>query len=99
MRSRLCGFIRPGLLALELPGVTVSEAQPVPFRCFDAAFRAAGRAPAAILIDNVKSEMLDNGRDEIVFQPAFLAFAENSGFEPIAAQPGRAQTSARARPE
>jgi hypothetical protein len=71
---------------------TISESQQTLFRCFESAFREAGGIPAAILIDNMKAAVLDHRRDEIVFHPAFLAFAEHWGFEPIAAQPGRGQT-------
>ncbi len=92
-RHRLNGFIYVlGHSRWSFLEFTVSESQPVLFRCFEAAFREAGGVPAAILIDNMKSAVLEHRRDEIVFHPAFLAFAQHWGFEPIAAQPGRAQT-------
>ena len=78
-------------LGLETP---VSESQQVLFRCFEMAFRAAGGVPVAILVDDMKSAMMEHRSDEIVFHPAFRAFAEHWGFEPIAAMPGRGQTVA-----
>ena len=36
--------------------------------------------------------MARHGRDEIVFNPTFLAFAEHWGFEPLAAARARGQT-------
>ncbi|MGI0129999.1 MAG: IS21 family transposase, partial [Thermoplasmata archaeon] len=75
---------------------TVSESQATLFKCFELAFRASGGVPAAIVVDNMKAAVLRHGRDEIVFHPVFLAFAEHWGFEPIAAMPGRGQTKGKA---
>ena len=62
------------------------------FGALERAFHEAGGVPAAIVIDNLAAAVLRHGRDEIVFNPAFLAFAEHWGFEPLAAAQGRAQT-------
>jgi transposase len=92
-RRRLCGFIYVlGYSRWSFLEFTVSESQQELFRCFEAAFRAAGGVPAAVVVDNMKSAVLRHRRDEIVFHPAFLAFAEHWGFEPLAAEPGRPQT-------
>lgn len=90
---RLDGFIYVlGYSRWSYLEFTVSESQQVLFNCFEHAFREAGGVPAAILVDNMNSAVLHHRADEIVFHPAFLAFAEHWGFEPIAAKPGRAQT-------
>src|SRR5579859_6876098 len=92
-RHRLNGFIYVlGYSRWSFLEFTVSESQPVLFACFEKAFRESGGVPAAIVVDNMKTAVLRNTPDEIVFHPAFLAFAEHWGFEPIAAQPGRPQT-------
>ena len=75
---------------------SVSEAQAVLFRCFENAFREAGGVPAAILVDNMKAAILDHRSEEIVFNPAFLAFADHWGFQPLAAAKGRGQTKGKA---
>lgn len=64
---------------------TVSESQAMLFGALERAFREAAGVPAAIVIDNLAAAVLRHGRDEIVFNPAFLAFAEHWGFEPLAA--------------
>jgi transposase len=90
---RLDGFIYVlGYSRWSFLEFTVSESQTELFRCFELAFRASGGVPAAILVDNMKAAVLRHGRDEIVFHPAFLAFADHWGFQPIAAMPGRGQT-------
>jgi transposase len=71
---------------------TVSESQQVLFQCFEHAFREAGGVPAAIVVDNLKAAVTRHKGDEIIFNPAFLAFADHWGFEPIAADVGRPQT-------
>src|SRR5258708_39432653 len=62
------------------------------FGALERAFRESGGVPAAIVVDNLAAAVLRHGRDEIVFNPAFLAFAEHWGFEPLAAAQGRGQT-------
>ncbi len=92
-RRRLDGFIYVlGYSRWSFLEFTVSESQQVLFRCFEHAFRESGGVPAAIVVDNMKAAVLRHRSDEIVFHPAFLAFAQHWGFEPIAAKPGRAQT-------
>jgi transposase len=90
---RLNGFIYVlGYSRWSFLEFTVSESQQMLFSCFERAFREAGGVPAAIVIDNMKAAVLEHRRDEIVFNPAFLAFADHWGFQPIAAAKGRAQT-------
>lgn len=92
-RSRLNGFIYVlGYSRWSFLEFTVSESQQTLFACFEQAFREAGGVPAAILVDNMKAAVLEHRSDEIVFNPAFLAFADHWGFQPIAAKPGRGQT-------
>lgn len=92
-QRRLDGFIYVlGFSRWSFLEFTVSESQATLFRCFELAFRASGGVPTAIVVDNMKAAVLRHGRDEIVFNPAFVAFAEHWGFEPIAAMPGRGQT-------
>jgi transposase len=92
-RRRLNGFIYVlGYSRWSFVEFTVSESQAVLFACFERAFREAGGVPAAIVIDNMKAAVLEHRADEIVFHPAFLAFADHWGFQPIAAPLGRGQT-------
>lgn len=92
-RHRLCAFIYVlGYSRWSYLEFTVSESQAVLFGALERAFRESGGVPAAIVVDNLKAAVLRHGRDEIVFNPAFLAFAEHWGFEPIAAAQGRGQT-------
>jgi transposase len=92
-RRRLDGFIYVlGYSRWSFLEFTVSESQQMLFNCFERAFRAAGGVPAAIVVDNMKAAVLRHRPDEIVFHPAFLAFADHWGFQPIAAAPGRGQT-------
>jgi transposase len=92
-RRRLCGFIYVlGYARWTYLEFTVSESQALLFAAMERAFRASGGVPAAIVVDNLKAAVLRHGRDEIVFNPAFLAFAEHWGFEPLAAAQGRGRT-------
>lgn len=92
-RRRLCAFIYVlGYSRWTYLEFTVSESQAMLFGALERAFREAGGVPAALVIDNLAAAVLRHGRDEIVFNPAFLAFAEHWGFEPLAAAQGRGQT-------
>jgi transposase len=92
-RRRLCAFIYVlGYSRWTYLEFTVSESQAMLFGALERAFHEAGGVPAAIVIDNLAAAVLRHGRDEIVFNPAFLAFAEHWGFEPLAAAQGRGQT-------
>jgi transposase len=92
-RRRLCAFIYVlGFSRWSYLEFTVSESQAQLFAAMERAFREAGGVPAAIVVDNLRAAVLRHGPDEIVFNPAFLAFAEHWGFEPIAAAQGRGQT-------
>lgn len=91
-RRRLSAFIYVlGYSRWSYLEFTVGQSQPILFGCLERALRASG-VPAAILVDNMKAAVLEHGQEEIVFNPAFLAFAEHWGFEPLAAAPGRGQT-------
>ena len=62
-RHRLCGFIYVlGYSRWSFLEFTVSEWQQMLFRCFEMAFRAAGRVAAAILVDNMKSAVVGPAR-------------------------------------
>lgn len=90
---RLCALIYVlGYSRWSYLEFTISESQAMLFAALERAFRAAGGVPAAIVVDNLQAAVLRHARDEIVFNPAFLAFAEHWGFEPIAASQGRGQT-------
>ncbi len=92
-RCRLCAFIYVlGYSRWSYLEFTVSESQAMLFGALERAFRESGGVPAAIVVDNLAAAVLRHGRDEIVFNPAFLAFAEHWGFEPLAAAQGRGQT-------
>jgi len=92
-RRRLCAFIYVlGYSRWTYLEFTVSESQAMLFGALERAFRESGGVPAALVVDNLAAAVLRHGRDEIVFNPAFLAFAEHWGFEPLAAAQGRGQT-------
>jgi len=61
-------------------------------RCHVAAFEALGGVPAEILYDRMKTAVIGDGADGVIYNEKLLAFASHYGFLPKACRPYRAQT-------
>jgi transposase len=61
-------------------------------RCHVAAFEALGGVPAEILYDRMKTAVLGDGTEGVIYNEKLLGFASHYGFLPKACRPYRAQT-------
>jgi transposase len=61
-------------------------------RCHVAAFEALGGVPGEILYDRMKTAVLGDAAEGVIYNEKLLAFASHYGFLPKACRPYRAQT-------
>jgi transposase len=61
-------------------------------RCHVAAFEALSGVPAEILYDRMKTAVIGDAADGVIYNEKLLAFASHYGFLPKACRPYRAQT-------
>jgi transposase len=83
-----------GYSRLKFIKLTSDKTQEVLFECMFEAFRYFQGIPQEILFDNMATVVDRNNSTfkNVVFNKTFKSFANDSGFEPIACRPYRAQT-------